>query len=750
MLAQDLIGFTELTDGTKGRGAMEDYRVRNGLQIEQTLADFIETEALPGSGVAPERFWEGLASLVRDFGPRNRALLERRSTLHQQIDAWHLEHRGQSLDMAAYITLLKNIGYLVPEPAPFSIRSENVDPELAVVAGPQLVVPMTNARYALNAANARWGSLYDALYGTDALGEAPQAPGYDPRRGAQVIERAKAHLDQAVPLAAGRWANVTGIAVEGTELCLSLSGGKTGLRASDQFVGTRPGRDGALGEVLLRVNGLHIRVIIDPQHPIGRDDPAGIADIMLEAAVSTIMDLEDSVACVDGPDKAHAYRNWLGLMKGDLTEEVTKGGRTFTRALAPDVEFVTPDGQPGRLSGRALMLVRNVGHLMTTPAALDAGGKEIGEGLLDALATAAIALHDLRRPGGAINSPAGSIYVVKPKMHGPDEVALTDDVFSRVEEILGLPRYTVELGIMDEERRTSINLAASIEAAKDRLCFINTGFLDRTGDEISTSMEVGPMVPKGEMKHARWLAAYEDRNVDIGLACGLRGRAQIGKGMWAMPDRMADMLAQKIAHPKAGANCAWVPSPTAAVLHATHYHLVDVAHRQEEIAAQTVSGPRVALEELLTIPVLERKLTTREIESELENCCQGILGYVVRWVNHGIGCSKVPDINDVGLMEDRATCRISSQVLVNWLHHGLVDASRLMNVMRRMAEKVDAQNTGEPDYRPMAPDFRSHAFQAACDLVFNDGNWPSGYTEPTLHYRRRQVKAKEARRAAAQ
>ncbi|MFV0333163.1 MAG: malate synthase G [Tropicimonas sp.] len=727
---------------------MNGYCGRNGLQVERTLADFIEAEALPGSGVRAEAFWSGLAGLVETFGPRNRALLDRRVDLHQKIDAWHMEHRGTPLDMATYLAFLREIGYLAPPPAPFTILAENIDPELAQVSGPQLVVPVTNARYALNAANARWGSLYDALYGTDALGTLPQSAGYDPARGAQVIDWAKAHLDRAVPLAAGRWEEVTGFAFDGVNLGIHLAGGVTALMSPEQFAGTRLGDDGGLREVLFTVHGLHIRVVIDPGHPVGKTDPAGISDVLLEAAISTIMDMEDSVACVDGPDKAQAYRNWLGLMKGDLSAEVSKGGRTFTRALAPDIDFLTPQGQPGRLGGRALMLVRNVGHLMTSPAVLDGEGNEIGEGLLDALTTVAIALHDLRREGGAVNSPAGSVYVVKPKMHGPDEVALTDDMFTRVEEILGLPQYTVKIGIMDEERRTSANLAACIAAARHRLCFINTGFLDRTGDEISTSMEAGPMVPKPEMKSAAWLAAYEDRNVDIGLACGLRGRAQIGKGMWAMPDRMADMLVQKVGHPQAGASCAWVPSPTAAVLHATHYHVVDVARRQEEILAESGGEARAPLEALLTIPLLERELDAREIEEELENCCQGILGYVVRWVNHGVGCSKVPDINDIGLMEDRATCRISSQALVNWLHHGLVAEQQVMDVMRRMAEKVDAQNAGDPAYRPMAPEFGGHAFQAACDLVFNDGNWPSGYTEPTLHYRRRQVKAKEAGRAA--
>ncbi|WP_165354635.1 malate synthase G [Tropicimonas sp. IMCC6043] len=727
---------------------MDEFVGRSGLQVETSLAAFLEAEALPATGVDPDRFWDGLASMVAEFGPRNRELLDLRAKIHQKIDAWHLQNRDHPFDMDAYTGFLREIGYLVPEPARFEIATQNVEPEFTEIAGPQLVVPVTNARYALNAANARWGSLYDALYGTDAIGSPPPSGAYDSERGTRVVAWAKAHLDKAVPLAVGRWSEVTGFTFDGPMLGLRLGDRMTALAESAQFAGIVPGGDGGLRELVLRAHGLHIRLLIDPTSVVGKADPVGISDILLEAAVSTIMDMEDSVACVDGPDKALAYRNWLGLMTGELTAEVEKGGRSFVRALEDDVEFVAADGRPARLRGRALMLVRNVGHLMTTPAVCESEGAEIGEGLLDALVTVMIALHDLRRPDGPVNAPAGSIYVVKPKMHGPDEVAFADAIFTRVEEILELPRYTVKIGIMDEERRTSANLAACIAAAKYRVCFINTGFLDRTGDETSTSMEAGPMMPKADMKNAPWLAAYELRNVDIGIACGLRGRAQIGKGMWAAPDRMADMLAQKIAHPKAGANCAWVPSPTAAVLHATHYHIVDVARRQAEIAEEISDGPRASLEELLTIPLLERDLTEAEIEAEVENCCQGILGYVVRWVNHGIGCSKVPDINDVGLMEDRATCRISSQALVNWLHHGMVDEPKVMNVMRRMARKVDAQNEAEPGYRPMAPEFGGHAFQAACDLVFNDGNWPSGYTEPTLHYRRRQVKAKEARKEA--
>ncbi|SNS72921.1 malate synthase G [Tropicimonas sediminicola] len=728
---------------------MDSYTERKGLQIEETLARFVESEAVAGTGVAAEQVWDGLAALVSEFGERNRDALKERARIHQQIDAWHVKNRETGIDPEAYQAFLREIGYLVPEPASFSVETTRIDPEFSSIAGPQLVVPITNARYALNAANARWGSLYDALYGTDALGSLPERAGYDAERGRQVIRWAKKHLDRVVPLVAGRWKEVTGFTFDGAILGLKHAAGMTALDDPSAFAGTVTGDDGALRELILKVHGLHIRIVIDPTTEVGATDPAGISDVLLEAAISTIMDMEDSVACVDGPDKAQAYGNWLGLMKGDLTEEVSKGGRTFTRALAPDIAYTAPDGSPAVLKGRSLMLVRNVGHLMTTPAVLDAEGNEIGEGLLDALISVLIALHDLRREGGPVNSPAGSVYVVKPKMHGPVEVKLACDVFTKVEEILGLDRYTVKIGIMDEERRTSANLAACIEAARNRVCFINTGFLDRTGDETSTSMEAGPMVPKADMKNAAWLDAYEKRNVDIGLACGLKGRGQIGKGMWAAPDRMADMLEQKIGHPMAGATCAWVPSPTAAVLHSTHYHVVDVFHRLEEIEREiAANGPRAPLEALLTIPLLDRKLTDGEIEQEIENCCQGILGYVVRWVNDGVGCSKVPDINDVGLMEDRATCRISSQALVNWLHHGVVNEKQVMNAMRRMAEKVDGQNAADPGYRPMAPKFGSHAFQAACDLVFNDGNWPSGYTEPTLHYRRRQVKAKETRKAA--
>ena len=710
---------------------------RSGLSVDRRLAAFLDNDALPGTGVEPDAFWDAFSRLIHDFGPKNRALLDKRTELQARLDAWHAERAGKPHDPAAYRAFLDQIGYLVPEGPDFEIDTSGIDPEIAEIPGPQLVVPITNARYALNAANARWGSLYDALYGTDALGALPGGGDYDPDRGAQVIAWARQHLDSVAPLADGSWADIRDLSVTGGVLAPAL-------RDPSQFAGYKKDNTGL--RVLLRVHGLLIEIVVDPASRIARQDGAGIADILLESAVSVIMDCEDSVATVDGEDKALAYGNWLGLMKGDLTEEVEKAGRTFTRALAPDRSYIAPDGGELAVRGRALMLVRNVGHLMTNPAVLDRDGNEAFEGLMDALCTTLIAMHDLKKTGGPRNSATGSVYVVKPKMHGPDEVAFADAVFGFVEAALGLPRYTVKLGIMDEERRTSANLKECIRAAKHRVAFINTGFLDRTGDEIHTSIEAGPMVPTGEMKDALWIRAYEDRNVDIGLACGLRHKAQIGKGMWAMPDLMAAMLDQKIGHPMSGANCAWVPSPTAATLHATHYHAVDVFARQDEIAA---GGPRATLDDLLTIPLLAGALTPAEIAAEIENNAQGILGYVVRWIDLGVGCSKVPDINDVGLMEDRATCRISSQALANWLHHGIVSPEQVMEAMRKMAEVVDRQNAGDPAYTPMAPGFDGIAFQAACDLVFKGANQPSGYTEPVLHARRLQLKTATLDRACA-
>ncbi len=696
---------------------MTDFLDRSGLSVDSRLADFIEMRALPGTGLDAGKFWADFAAFLGKFAPENAALLAKREDLQGQIDRWHEARAGQAHDAAAYQAFLREIGYLVPEPAAFPVGTQNVDPEIATMAGPQLVVPALNARFALNAANARWGSLYDALYGTDALDAPPAQPGgYDAARGAAVIVRAKAFLDEAVPLASGSWAD--------------WQGGQLVLADPAQWVGSKP------GGILLRHNGLHIELVIDSASAIGKTDPAGIADVVLEAALTTIIDLEDSVAAVDGEDKVLGYTNWLGLMRGDLTESFAKGGATVTRAMEADREWTSPTGDPFVLHGRSVMFVRNVGHLMTTPMIRLPGGNEAPEGLCDAVITALCALHDLKGLGSLTNSRAGSIYIVKPKQHGPEECGFTDRLFDAVEDMLGLPRHTMKVGVMDEERRTSANLAACIHAVKDRIVFINTGFLDRTGDEIHTSMRAGPMIPKGEMKASDWIASYEDRNVRIGLACGLSGKAQIGKGMWAMPDLMRAMLEAKIGHPKSGANTAWVPSPTAATLHALHYHQVDVFARQREIAGEAVPS----LDRLLNIPVATgRNWSEAEITRELDNNCQGILGYVVRWIDQGVGCSKVPDIDDVGLMEDRATLRIASQALANWLLHGVCSAEQVDAALARMAAKVDGQNAGDPLYEKLTPD--GIAYQAARALIFDGVTQPSGYTEPLLHKFRQAKKA---------